>query len=241
MTDPTTPMPGAAEALVRQHVALARSLAARYADRGEPLDDLVQVAHVGLVKAANRFDPSKGLQFSTFATATILGELKRYFRDHRWGVRVSRSLQELFLSTRAAIDDLTNALGRSPTVDELADRVGTSAERILQAIEVGRSYRLRSLDVTVAGDDTPTLTESLGAEDAGLAGLEVRAEVGGLLARLAPREREIVRLRFIEELTQMEIARRVGLSQMQVSRLLARSLDQLRHWAHEERASAGVG
>jgi len=210
--------------LVGAHIALAEHLARRFNHRGEPLDDLIQVACVGLLKAVERFDPGRGLEFSTFAIPTIVGELKRHFRDKGWAVRVPRQVQELYLLVSA----LTNELGRSPTIIEVAERGRVTEEEVLEAMEAGRAYRSASLDSSTGDDDAPTLSSRLGSEDPGMADVEHRLTIGPLLEALPEREKFILRMRFFEGKTQSEIARELGISQMHVSRLIARSLRQLR-------------
>jgi len=225
--------------LVAAHLGLAEYLARRFANRGEPLDDLVQVASLGLLKAVGRFDPSRGVAFSTYATHTIVGELKRHFRDKGWAVRAPRRMQELYLRLGSVVATLGQELGRSPTIAELAAEVEVSEEEVLEALEAGQAYRFASLDAPVAGetdDDSDTLGGRLGAEDRGIDDVEQRATLGPLLAELPERERLILRLRFFEGLTQSEIAARLGISQMHVSRLLARSVAFLR-----ARAGSGSG
>jgi RNA polymerase sigma-B factor len=207
--------------LVAAHLGLAEYLARRFANRGESLDDLVQVASLGLLKAVDRFEPERGLEFSTYATPTIVGELKRHFRDKGWAVRVPRRVQELHLRTGETIRALAQELGRSPTIPEIARRLQTSEEEVLEAIEAGQAYR-------------PTFSAQLGEEDTEIGGVERRMTLSPLLAKLPERERRILHLRFFEGLTQSEIAARVGISQMHVSRLLSRSLQQLREAAEEE-------
>jgi RNA polymerase sigma-B factor len=215
--------------LVEEHAPLAQFLAGRFANRGEPRDDLVQVALVGLFKAVERFDPGRGLQFSTFATPTILGELKRHFRDRGWAVRVPRRVQELHLQLGRIVSALGQEEGRSPTPAEVAERAGVSEEAVLEAMEAGSLYRLVSLDGSVTPDDEGgELMACLGTEDSGFQRIEHRSEIAELLNVLPERERRIVELRFFESLTQSEIAERVGVSQMHVSRLLTRSLERLR-------------
>jgi RNA polymerase sigma-B factor len=215
--------------LVEEHAPLAEFLAARFANRGEPRDDLVQVALVGLFKAVERFDPGRGLQFSTFATPTILGELKRHFRDRGWTVRVPRRVQELHLQLGKIVAALGQEEGRSPTPAEVAARAGVSEEAVLEAMEAGSLYRLVSLDGSVTSDDEGgELVSCLGEEDAEFERIEHRSEIAELLDVLPARERRIVELRFFDSLTQSEIAERVGVSQMHVSRLLTRSLERLR-------------
>ena len=215
--------------LIEAHIGLAEYLARRFANRGEPLDDLVQVASLGLVKAVERFDPARGLEFTTFATPTIAGELKRHFRDKGWAVRVPRRVQELHLRITRVIDDLSNELGRSPNVDEIAKRAGTTADEAIEAIDAGSAYRFTSLDAGRSDDDeSPGLLGQLGDIDPELALSELRTTLGPLIAALPEREQVLLYLRFYEGLTQSEIAKRLGISQMHVSRLLARSLEQLR-------------
>jgi RNA polymerase sigma-B factor len=215
--------------LVEAHIGLAEYLARRFANRGEPLDDLVQVALIGLVKAVNRFDPNRGVEFSTYATHTIAGELKRHFRDKGWAVRAPRRMQELYLRLTQVVSSLGQQLGRSPTIGELAAETQVSEEEVLEALEAGQAYRFASLDVPKGGsDDGDTLGEGLGEDDPGIANAESRVVLSPLMARLPARQRQIIRLRFFEGLTQSEIASRLGISQMHVSRLLARSVAELR-------------
>ncbi|MBV8986427.1 MAG: RNA polymerase sigma factor SigF [Acidimicrobiia bacterium] len=221
--------------LVTAHLGLAEYLARRFANRGEPLDDLVQVASVGLLKAVDRFDPGRGLEFSTYATPTIVGELKRHFRDKGWAVRVPRRVQELHLRLGKVVSTLSQDLGRSPTIGEIAERAGASEEEVLEAMEAGRAYRFASLDAPAAGDDdNQSMASQLGEDDPLLAGIEHRVALSPLIAELPKREQIILHLRFFEGLTQSEIAGRLGISQMHVSRLLARSLAKLRGSAEED-------
>ena len=222
--------PALRERLVSAHVGLAASLAARFSTRHESPEDLQQAALLGLVHAVDRFDPDRGVQFTTFAWATISGELKRHFRDRTWGVRVPRRLQELYLNTAEAMDALTHALGRSPTVQEVADRLEVSTEDVLEALEARSAYRLGSIDAPI-GDDESDGGMQLGESESGYGRVEERAVIERLVDRLPPRERQIIHLRFDQELTQAEIAERVGVSQMHVSRLLSNSLQKLRGWA----------
>lgn len=214
--------------LVGAHLGLAEYLARRFANRGEPLDDLVQVASLGLIKAVDRFDPSRGVAFSTYATHTIVGELKRHFRDKGWAVRAPRRMQELYLSLGKVVAALGQELGRSPTIAELAAEVQVSEEEVLEALEAGQAYRSTSLDAPTGTEDGETLGARLGGEDASLEDAESRATLSPLLGQLGRRERLILHLRFFEGLTQSEIANRLGISQMHVSRLLARSVSRLR-------------
>jgi RNA polymerase sigma-B factor len=220
--------------LVTAHMGLAEYLARRFTNRGEPLDDLVQVAALGLLKAVDRFDPERGLEFSTYATPTIVGELKRHFRDKGWAVRVPRRVQELHLRLGSVVSILSQELGRSPTIGEIAHAAAVSEEEVLEAIEAGHAYRFTSLDAPSGNDDEMSLSSELGAEDQGLIDSEHRVTLSPLIAQFPPRERMILHLRFFEGLTQSEIAARLGISQMHVSRLLARALAQLRTQAEDE-------
>ena len=221
--------------LVTAHLGLAEYLARRFTNRGEPLDDLVQVASVGLLKAVDRFDPERGLEFSTYATPTIVGELKRHFRDKGWAVRVPRRIQELHLRLGKVVSTLSQDLGRSPTIAEVSERAGASEEEVLEAMEAGRAYRFASLDAPGGGEeDSQTLASQLGEEDASLEGIEHRIALSPLISELPRREQTILHLRFFEGLTQSEIADRLGISQMHVSRLLARSLSKLRGSAEDQ-------
>jgi len=219
--------------VVDAHVGLAHRLAARFANRGEAPEDLDQVALLGLVKAVRGFDPDRGLRFSTYATPTILGELKRHFRDRGWAVRPPRRVHDLYLVVQGAVDELAQELGRSPTIPEIAERVGTHEEAVLEAIEAGGLRRSPSLDMRLGPDDERSLANTLGEEDGHLADVERNLTLSALVHRLPELEQEIVRLRFVDGLTQLEIARKVGRSQMQISRLLARSLERLRGWVGE--------
>jgi RNA polymerase sigma-B factor len=220
--------------LVAAHLGLAAYLARRFANRGQALDDLTQVASLGLLKAVERFDPGLQIEFSTYATTTIVGELKRYLRDRGWAVRAPRRMQELYLNLSQIVDPLAQELGRSPTIAELAAEVEASEEDVLEALEAGQAYRFASLDAPRADSEgAEAVGETLGSEDAELARAEQRATLEPLLSRLPNRQQEIVILRFFEGLTQSEIARRLDVSQMQVSRLLNRSVAQLRSLARE--------
>ena len=217
--------------LVVAHLNLARFLAVKFANRGEPLDDLVQVGTVGLLKAIDRFDPDRGVEFTTYATPTIVGEIKRYFRDKGWAVKVPRRLQELNLAVNRAGDKLAMELGRSPTVGELAATLSAGEEEILEAQELGQAYNLLSLDSEVSGDTdrkTQTLADTVGVSDARLDLLEDRANLERAFGVLSGRERVIVYLRFYESISQTEIAKRLNVSQMHVSRLQAKALEKLR-------------
>ncbi len=224
-----TGSPAARAALVESFAPLAEYFAARYRDRGVEQEDLRQVAQLALVKAVDRFDPDLGVQFSTFAGRTIDGELKRHFRDRSWAVRVPRSLQELSREIRTLVDRLSTELGRAPTVNELAEASGHDHETILEALDVQRAHDASSLD-RPASQDEPGLSlgESLGDIDERFERTEVALAVRSLLDRLDERERDILELRFFGEKSQSEIADALGISQMHVSRLLRRSLEQLR-------------
>jgi RNA polymerase sigma-B factor len=216
----------ARDQLAEEMLPLARALAGRYANRGEPLDDLVQVACIGIMKAIDGFDIGREVRFSSYATPTVLGEIKRHFRDKTWAMRVPRGLQELQLQVAKARDKLTNELGRSPTVQELADSVDAPFEEVLATIQSVSARRTRSLDEPT-GDDV-TLADSLGFQDPELERAEMRALLDGALDILSPRDQEVLRLRFAEDMTQTQIAERIGVSQMQVSRLIRQSLARLR-------------
>jgi RNA polymerase sigma-B factor len=223
--------------IVASQVGLAEYLARRFKNRGEPIEDLVQVALLGLLKAVERFDPGRGLEFSTFATPTIVGELKRHFRDKGWAVRVPRRVQELHLRMGTVVNTLSQELGRSPTIPEIARRLEVSVDEVLEAMEAGRAYRFSSIDAP-GGDDedrTPSpAAAQLGEDDTGLEEVEQRMLLSPLIASLPKREQMIIHLRFFRGMTQSEIAARLGISQMHVSRLLARSLAQLRDRAGAE-------
>lgn len=223
--------PALRDQLVEAHLGLAEYLARRFDRRGEPLDDLVQVASLALIKAVERFDPERGLEFSTFAVPTIAGELKRHFRDKSWAVRVPRRLQELHLRLGTAVSDLTHEFGRSPTIPEIAERLEASTEDVLEAMEAGRAYRSSSLDAPVAGEEGDAaipLSARMGEIDLNLTKVDEQSQLASLLRDLPERERTILVLRFFDGLTQSQIAERIGISQMHVSRLLARTLQDLR-------------
>ena len=219
----------ARDGLVALHMPLVEHLARRFRNRGEPYDDLVQVATIGLIKAVDRFDSDRGVEFSTYATPTILGEIKRYFRDKGWAIRVPRRLQELRLSLTAATADLTQELGRAPTVAELSDRLGLSSELVIEGLESANAYNTLSLDAPDAAEaDSSTVLDALGADDEALESVVYRESLKPLLARLETREKRILTLRFFRGMTQSQIADEIGISQMHVSRLLARTLTELR-------------
>jgi RNA polymerase sigma-B factor len=212
--------------LVEAHIGLAGHLARRFVYRGESYDDLVQVASIALIKAVDRFDPERGVEFTTFATQTILGELKRHFRDKGWAIRAPRRLQELYLNLNQSVASLSQTLKRSPTIAELAADTGATEEQVLEALEAGQSYRATSLDS--AGPDDEGLGSRLGVEAEGMGVAEWRTILEPHIRSLPEREQTILRLRFVDCLTQSEIANRIGLSQMHVSRLLVHSLKTLR-------------
>jgi RNA polymerase sigma-B factor len=220
----------ARDALVEQHLPLVEHLARRFRNRGEPYDDLVQVATIGLIKSVDRFDLERGVEFSTYATPTIVGEIKRHFRDKGWAVRVPRRLQELRLSLASATSELSQKQGRSPTVSELAAHLKITDEEVLEGLESANAYSTLSLDAgdSGSGDEPMPVAETLGVEDEGLEGVEYRESLKPMLEQLPPREKKILMLRFFKNMTQSEIAAEIGISQMHVSRLLARTLAQLR-------------
>ena len=226
--------PAAREALVERFLPLARQLARRYQRAGEPLDDLIQVASLGLLKAIERFDPARETAFSSFAVPTILGELKRHFRDKGWSVRVPRDLQELAVKVDRVGEDMSRELGRAPTPAEIGERVGSTPEQVLEAREAAGAYRAVSLDRPRSEEDEEgELVDAFGTEDHGFAVAEDAATVQRLMRVLSEREREVLRLRFEEDLTQSEIGDIVGVSQMHVSRLIRQSIARLRTEAEE--------
>jgi RNA polymerase sigma-B factor len=225
--------PQAREAMILRYLPLARKLALRYRRGIEPMDDLMQVAALGLVKAVDRWDPDRGLAFTTYAVPTILGELRRYLRDTTWDVRPPRDLQELCLALEKARAEVRGAFGRDPTVSELVARLGRPAEKVVEALRAADGRRLPSLDIRVTHDEleSATVGELVGTVDPDYERAETRATLEPLMRRLDRRAREIVRLRFEDDLVQSEIAARVGCSQMHVSRILRASLEALRHHA----------
>ena len=219
----------ARDELIERYMPLARSLALRYRRASEPLDDLIQVASVGLVKAVDRWDPGRGLAFSSYAVPTILGEIRRYFRDSTWDVRPARDLQELCLAVEDARDALWLELGRSPTVSDLAAYVDRPAEEVMEALQASEGRTLRSLDAPVHEEegDSSSAGDLIGDADPGYERVEAGATLEQLTSILDERAREILRLRFGEDLLQSEIAARVGCSQMHVSRIIRSSLERL--------------
>ena len=224
--------------LVEQHRGVAAAIARRFANRGEPLDDLEQVASIGLVKAVERFDPDRGVPFVGFAVPTITGELRRHFRDRTWTLKVSRRAKDLYAQMPATVERLTAELGRSPTPNELAEALDRSVDEVLDALDAGAAYRPLSTDVEVPPTGRPLVNRTEDVADAA----EERLLVREVLDQLPAREREIVQLRFFEELTQSEIADRIGVSQVHVSRLLRRALDAMQgHLSAELEPSADDG
>jgi RNA polymerase sigma-B factor len=217
--------------LVVAHLNLVRYLAMKFANRGEPLDDLIQVGTLGLIKAIDRFDPGRGVEFTTYATPTVIGEIKRYFRDKGWAVKVPRRLQELNLAVNRAVENLSVELGRAATVSDLARRLGATDEEIIEAQELGQAYNLLSLDSEFAAEGeakSATLMDYVGASDSGLELLEDKANLERAFGVLDGRERIIVYLRYYQGVSQSEIAKRLSVSQMHVSRLQARALTKLK-------------
>jgi len=227
----------AREELVERFLPLARQLARRYQRHNEPLDDLMQVASMGLVKAIDRFDPARGTAFSTYAVPTILGELKRYFRDSGWAVHVPRGMQERVMKLDQASQELHRKLGRSPSAGELAGELGLTSEEVLEAMEAASAYDAISLEEQRGSEQRdsqePTYADSLGSEEERYELVEYGATIAPTMKALSERERLILHLRFVEDLTQSEIADRIGVSQMHVSRLIRRALARLRAVARE--------
>jgi RNA polymerase sigma-B factor len=218
------------EEVVARFLPLARQLARRYTRGSEPLDDLFQVASVGLLKAIDRYDPARGYAFSTFAVPTIVGELKRYFRDTGWAVHVPRPVQDRIVQVNNAMSDLSRDLGRSPTTAELAESVGCEVEEVVDAMEAARAFDAISLETPRGEDDDSggSYAETIGADDEAYELVEYSAAIAPAMNAMPPRDRLILRLRFERDLTQSEIADRLGISQMHVSRIIRRSLARLR-------------
>jgi RNA polymerase sigma-B factor len=214
--------------IVERCLPLADHIARRFDGRGEPRDDLVQVARVGLVNAVIRFDVSAGSDFVSFAVPTIMGEVRRHFRDNSWSVKVPRRLKELHLRLGSATAELSQRLGRAPTASELAEELGMDRDEVIEGLVAGSSYNTLSIDTGGGTEDAPAIADTLGDVDASLFQIENREALRPLLASLPERERTVLLLRFFESLTQTQIAERVGISQMHVSRLLAKSLARLR-------------
>jgi RNA polymerase sigma-B factor len=222
--------PALRDALVERYLPLARQLARRYQRPEEPFDDLMQVASLGLVKAVDRFDATRAVAFSSYAVPTILGEIKRHFRDRTWSVRVPRDLQELALRAERAVGDLTRELRRQPTIPELAERLEVGEEAALDALEAAGAHRATSLDLPRGPDADlgDTLADTLGGDEDGYALAEHRVTIDQLMRSITPRERTVLRLRFEQDLTQAEIGDIIGVSQMQVSRLIRQAVARLR-------------
>lgn len=219
----------AREKLVMSHLNLVRFIANKFKNRGEPIDDLIQVGYLGLLKAIDRFDPSRGLEFTTFATPTIMGEIKRHFRDKGWSVRVPRRLQELSAKVNQATDTLTSQLQRSPTIAEIADYLDATVDEVLEAMESSSAYSSVSLEAPSGADDddTPSVIDRHATEDSDLAFTDDRIIIEEALASFSPRERDVIEMRFLKGMTQIEIAEKLGISQVQVSRLLRRTLKKI--------------
>jgi RNA polymerase sigma-B factor len=225
-----SPTPALREALIERFLPLARQLARRYQRPDESIDDLFQVASLGLIKAIDRFDSTRGIAFSSYAVPTILGEIKRHFRDRTWAVRVPRDLQELALRAERLVGDMARELRRQPTISELAERLEVGEEQVLDALEAARAHRSSSLDAPRTGDEdgTDTVGDLLGDDEDGYRRAEQRATLERLMRSISAREREVLRLRFEEDLTQAEIGELIGVSQMQVSRLIRQAMTRLR-------------
>ncbi len=218
----------ARDELIMSHLNLVRFLASKFKNRGEPLDDLIQVGTIGLIKAIDRFDPSRGLEFTTYATPTILGEVKRHFRDKGWSIRVPRRLQELSAKVNQATDELTKELQRSPSTEEVAAKLGVSVDEVLEAMESSGAYSSVPLEAGSSDEeDAPAIIDHYASVDENLAASDDRMVIEDTIRDFSPREREVIRMRFVEGLTQVEIARRLGVSQVQVSRLLRRTLKKV--------------
>lgn len=230
----------AREELITRYLPLVRSLARRFASRGQPVEDLIQVGSIGLIKAIDRFDLDRGVELSTYATPTIMGEIKRYFRDKGWAVKVPRALQDLNVKLNKVIEQLTVELRRSPTIAELAAATEVTEEEVVEALESGRAYSSVSLFSGGTNDDDESLEllDYLGSEEEAYEVFEQRRILAPAMARLDPRERLILHLRFFEGMTQTQVAARIGISQMHVSRLIRKSIDNLRQYMAEDEALA---
>jgi RNA polymerase sigma-B factor len=235
----------ARESLLREYTPLSRSLARRYGRSSEPFDDLFQVAQLGLLKAIDRYDPDRGFPFKAFAVPTILGEMRRYFRDSGWSVHVPRGAQERALQVREAQQQLSEDCGHAPSVSQLSQYLEIGTDEVLDGLRALAGYGTLSLDAPRRGgeeDESGSYAESVGEEDRRFELIELGLSVGSALEQITPREREILHLRFVEDLTQTQIAQRIGVSQMQVSRLLRRCLDQLRELTEaSDEASGPIG
>lgn len=234
--------PEARDALILYHQKLVHYVATRFVGGGETLEDLVQVGNIGLINALDRFDPSKEVKFSTYAMPTILGEIKRHFRDKTWQVKVPRWLQELSLNVKKAQESLTVKLGRAPTYHELAELLQTSEERIIEACEISRVANTVSLDRQLessSGGDTPALSEIIGRLDRGLYDIDAFSDLRRALCGLEERERQVIEMRFFDEISQSKIACELNISQMHVSRLQTKALSRLRDILNDEVKKAG--
>ncbi|MFB9338853.1 SigB/SigF/SigG family RNA polymerase sigma factor [Actinoplanes octamycinicus] len=227
-TDPDWPV--VRERVINAWLPMARRLARRYANRGEDLDDLTQVATVGLIKAVDGFDPERGGEFAGYAIPTVLGELKRHFRDRMWNIRVPRRLQELNMAINRARGELVQTLGRAPTVADIAGHLGISEEDVIEGLEGAYAYRPTSLSTPVGPEGDAELGDTIGGTDPGYALTELHITLGPALARLTEREQQIIALRFHGNLTQSQIGEQIGVSQMHVSRLLTGALGKLREF-----------
>ncbi|MHB9133149.1 MAG: SigB/SigF/SigG family RNA polymerase sigma factor [Armatimonadota bacterium] len=228
--------PAIRERLTMNHMNLVRFLAKKFANRGEPLDDLIGVGTIGLMHAIDRFDPERGIRFATFATPTILGEIKRHFRDRGWAIKVPRRLQEVNLAANKAVEKLTNKLNRPPTVQEVADLIGASLEETLEGMELGHLYELVSLDNELGDDDESRsrLEDYVGQEDVAFEEFGMRSRLEDAIGRLTPRERKIIILRFFKGWSQTDVAKELNISQMHVSRLQHKALSRLREMVQSE-------
>ena len=219
----------AREQLIVSHVNLVRYIAAKFKNRGEPLDDLIQVGPIGLIKAIDRFDPSRGLEFTTYATPTIMGEIKRHFRDKGWTIRVPRRLQELSAKVNSATDELTAQLQRSPSIEEVADYLGTTADEVLEAMESSSAYSSVPLEGQGNNeeDDAPSVIDRYASVDGDLEASDDRMVLEEVIGEFPEADQQAIRMRFIDGMTQVEIAKRLGISQVQVSRMLRRALRRI--------------
>lgn len=218
----------AREQLIVSHLNLVRFLASKFKNRGESLDDLIQVGTIGLIKAIDRFEPERGLEFTTYATPTIMGEIKRHFRDKGWSVRVPRRLQELSAKVNQTTDELTKDLQRSPSVDEIAASLGVTVDEVLEAMESSSAYSSVPLEGGGSGDqDAPSVIDHYATEDQDLLASDDRMVIEDTIGSFSPREQEVLKMRFQDGLTQVEIAKRLGVSQVQVSRFLRRTLKKV--------------
>ena len=219
----------AREQLIVSHVNLVRYIAAKFKNRGEPLDDLIQVGTIGLIKAIDRFDPSRGLEFTTYATPTIMGEIKRHFRDKGWTIRVPRRLQELSAKVNSATDELTARLQRSPSIEEVAEYLDTTADEVLEAMESSSAYSSVPLEAQGGNedDDAPSVIDRYASVDGDLEASDDRMVLEGVIGEFPEADQQAIRMRFIDGMTQVEIAKRLGISQVQVSRMLRRALRRI--------------